>query len=364
MSELPNERSQQRRHYSTYVSAGVAAAPVLLLPIGLGWLGLLIAIGGLLVFVVTLVVSRGHSAIRASIMCSPLAVAALFICVVLHPLSTGRGPAGQLAACGVRLKQVAAALHAYHDDFGCFPPVVIKSSSGEAVHSWRVLILPYLGKKGREAYQGYRFDEPWDSPNNLNVARQATNLYRCPSERWSCEETSYVAVTGPGTAWTAKTTIDRAGITDAYAKTVQVIEVVDSQITWTQPLDLPVSRLDAASNRDTFSVGAKHGRRAEELSIPPGPHALLLDGTVVSLATPVDQNALRRAAMIGDGETEFRDIVQSDLRREVDVAKGALVLTIALVVLAMSCVAGVSWPANPDEAQAKKGGQNYSSGEG
>jgi len=60
-----------------------------------------------------------------------------------------------------------------------------------------VLILPYLGEEA--LYRQYRFDEPWDSPDNLDVARQMPPVFRCP-EDWQAGpcDTSYALTVGPG----------------------------------------------------------------------------------------------------------------------------------------------------------------------
>src|SRR5687768_8208324 len=42
------------------------------------------------------------------------------------------------------LKQIAIALHNYHDTFGQFPPAYQCDASGKPVHSWRVLVMPFI----------------------------------------------------------------------------------------------------------------------------------------------------------------------------------------------------------------------------
>ncbi|MBT6498149.1 MAG: DUF1559 domain-containing protein, partial [Planctomycetaceae bacterium] len=46
--------------------------------------------------------------------------------------------------CKNNLKQIMLAMHNYHEDFGSFPPAVVTDDNGHPMHSWRVLILPYL----------------------------------------------------------------------------------------------------------------------------------------------------------------------------------------------------------------------------
>ena len=51
--------------------------------------------------------------------------------------------------------------------------------NGQPKHSWRVLILPFLEQS--RIYEQYKFDEPWNSPNNMAVTSQAVPVYCCPS---------------------------------------------------------------------------------------------------------------------------------------------------------------------------------------
>ena len=69
--------------------------------------------------------------------------------------------------CKNNLKQIALALHNYHQANGCFPPAYIADKNGRPMHSWRVLILPYLELD--HLYKQYNFNEPWDGPNNKKL---------------------------------------------------------------------------------------------------------------------------------------------------------------------------------------------------
>src|SRR5207244_1539330 len=62
--------------------------------------------------------------------------------------------------------------------------------------------------------------------------------YRCPSDKnLPPGMTSYVAITGPETAWGAR--IDE--VTDGASQTVMVIDSVGLGINWMEPRDLPAS---------------------------------------------------------------------------------------------------------------------------
>jgi hypothetical protein len=42
------------------------------------------------------------------------------------------------------LKQLALAMHNYHDTHGRLPPAVVYGEDGKALLSWRVLLLPFI----------------------------------------------------------------------------------------------------------------------------------------------------------------------------------------------------------------------------
>ena len=96
---------------------------------------------------------------------------------------------------------MGVALLTYHDTYGSFPPAYIADDQGRPMHSWRVLILPYLEEKS--LYDRYDFSEPWDGPDNSQLAAEMPKVYRCRSDSCSLSptDTSYLAVVGDGTIW-------------------------------------------------------------------------------------------------------------------------------------------------------------------
>ncbi len=130
------------------------------------------------------------------------------------------------------MKQFGLALHNYHDKFGCFPPAYVADATGRPMHSWRVLILPFMEEAA--LYQQYRFDEPWDGPNNSKLANRIPEVYRCPTYERSHDRlklsaphlalmTNYVAVVGVGTAFDGSASVGVRDIEDGTSNTVLVI---------------------------------------------------------------------------------------------------------------------------------------------
>src|SRR5262245_15742705 len=104
-----------------------------------------------------------------------LAILIPFGCFFLLPIGRYSPEAARRMQCSNHLKQIGLALQNYHDTFGSFPPAYIADSKGQPIHSWRVLILPFIEQ--RQLYDKYRFDEPWDGPNNSNLHGEIVEVF-------------------------------------------------------------------------------------------------------------------------------------------------------------------------------------------
>ena len=106
--------------------------------------------------------------------------------------------------CAQCLTQIHMALLQYHQANSCFPPAYVADKNGKPMHSWRVLILPYLSED--DLYNRYNFHEPWDGPNNKKLLKHRPYVYACPSDDENfltpgATSTNYVAVVGADAAW-------------------------------------------------------------------------------------------------------------------------------------------------------------------
>jgi hypothetical protein len=151
--------------------------------------------------------------------------------------------------CRNQLQVIGIALHNYHDTYKTFPPAYIADTSGKPMHSWRVLLLPFMEEQ--TLYDQYRFDEPWDGPNNRLLANSMPRLFRCPSEPNTDPPsgmTSYLAVVGPETAWPGAKAIALNKIKDGSDYTLLVVESHNSGIHWMEPRDLHTTQMPLAVN--------------------------------------------------------------------------------------------------------------------
>jgi prepilin-type N-terminal cleavage/methylation domain-containing protein len=175
-----------------------------------------------------------------------IAIIGILVAVLL-PLRRGAPHAARRMQCSNNLKQIALAMHNYHDVYGELPPAYTVDEQGNRMHSWRVLILPFL--EGEPLYEQYDFDEPWDGPNNRLLSEQIPSVYRCLSylhdpehshdgtegDKWL---TQYVALVGDETVFAPGQTIRFADITDGTSNTLMVVEVQAECVHWMSPHDV------------------------------------------------------------------------------------------------------------------------------
>jgi len=208
-----------------------------------------------------------------------------------------RGPSPR-SPCKNNLKTIGLALHNYHDQYHCFPPAHVLGPDGTPWHSWRVLILPFLEET--ELAKAYRFDEPWNGPNNSQLLKRCPENFRCPSAKGKVPSTTtnYVAVVGTETVWPGVSCNSIGEITDGTSNTVLVVEVRDAGIPWLAPDDLSLEEALVAR----FNMA---GRRPSSFH-DGGLNALFVDGTVRFIKLDLNRE-IWRALLTRDGGDEIPD---------------------------------------------------------
>ena len=155
--------------------------------------------------------------------------------------------AARRSKCTSHLKQLGLALQNYNDVYKCFPPVCTTDANGKPMHSWRVLILPFLEE--RSLYAKYDLNEPWDGPHNRLLAKQMPATFRCPEDATNpAGVTDYVAIVGPETIWQPDHGTTFAEIKDGSSNTIAVIEAAGLGVNWMEPRDLPFAAVDKGIN--------------------------------------------------------------------------------------------------------------------
>ena len=225
-------------------------------------------------------------------------VGGILVALLLPAVQAAREAARRMQ-CSNNLKQIGLAMHNYNQQYGCFPPAFIADKHGKAMHSWRVLILPFMDQKS--LYDRYRFDEPWDGPHNKALASQMPAVYRCPTEAGpDSVQTSYAMIVGPHAFSDGPTPRKFGDIKDGLSNTIMVAECAGAGINWLEPRDLDTEKM-------TYHIQSPNGDRKPDKSDICSDHAgvanvLFCDGAVRTLSFGLDPEILKALMTIDGGE--------------------------------------------------------------
>jgi prepilin-type processing-associated H-X9-DG protein/prepilin-type N-terminal cleavage/methylation domain-containing protein len=217
-----------------------------------------------------------------------IGIIGLLIGLTLPAVQRTRSAADRIS-CQSRLRQIALALHSYHDTSGTFPPGQDSSPFGELDGSargvsWLAKILPFIDQEPlwQQTERALREDRvPWDNPPHVGLAT-VIPLYTCPSDGRAAfpqngpdgtlaAYTSYKGVRGERSGMENGVLplgrgIRIAAITDGTSQTLMVGE---------RP---PSARMDSgwwyASHWSVYShdfiLWAETGKESDECMPPPG----------------------------------------------------------------------------------------------
>ncbi len=188
--------------------------------------------------------------------------------------------------------KITQAVNSYHDTYGRFPSASVPDAKGRPAHSWRVLILPFLGYE--DLYQKYDFNEPWDGPNNSLLNSELPLEYG--------GFTNYVALVGNDTVFRTNKSLRRNEIVDSTANTIMLVEISrKNDIHWMEPIDFPVEKAILPSPEDQ-----PVNTTSNTLTLKPTHsgcfHVAMADGSVSCLRTDIPQSAFDALATANGGE--------------------------------------------------------------
>jgi hypothetical protein len=165
---------------------------------------------------------------------------AILVSSLLQPAIQAARANNARKQCARNLRQIGAAMLAYEADYGTLPPAYLADEKGTPLHSWRVLILPYLGEQEKRMYQRYDFNCPWNSAQNAWLSGQMPEVFACPADpnALAMKETSYLVFVGKGTMFPGAKANRRSAATDGLEQTILVVECRGTGIGWLEPKDL------------------------------------------------------------------------------------------------------------------------------
>jgi prepilin-type processing-associated H-X9-DG protein len=184
------------------------------------------------------------------------------------------------------LKQLALAMHNYHDQNGAFPPAAIYDKDGKALLSWRVLLLPYVEQD--QLYKQFHLDEPWDSEHNKKLLDKMPKIFASPVAANLKEyKSSYLGFAGKGALFDGTKGKRMADITDGTSNTIMFIETKGG-VEWSKPGDIPFD-----ADKPLSKVGGLHAH---------GTNAAFCDGSVRFLIETIKETTLKALVTIAGGE--------------------------------------------------------------
>ena len=210
---------------------------------------------------------RSHRSAWAVVLGSCFLMAAAYLWVTVQR----QMQAIDAGVCWSRESGICVALYRYHDKYGRFPPAYVADKDGKPMHSWRVLVLEGLGSpEAQAAYRAYRFDEPWDGPNNRKLADRMPSDYACPSARGSGAGShtlaNYVLITGKDTIFRSADSASMKELGNS-GDTILVAETVPG-IPWMKPQDLEVENMSFRINdKSRPSISSRHPASARVMRV-------------------------------------------------------------------------------------------------
>ena len=214
---------------------------------------------------------------------------------VAPALTTARATARRMSSMN-NLKQIGLAFHNYAAVYNHLPsPALLGGEQKKYPYSWRVALLPFIEQQ--VLYDQYRFDEPWDGPNNRKLIDQMPATYSVPGPNGnplSRSTSSYYVFAGEAAALggpqapggkIAEPKFEM--IADGAHKTILAVEW-EGNIPWTKPADIPFDLGGAVPAIGGFW--------------PDGLNALMCDGSVRGFPKQFDPETLKALITRAGGE--------------------------------------------------------------
>ena len=151
-----------------------------------------------------------------------------------------------LSLAVTRLSALGSGVKAYRDKHRTMPPAYLADKHGKPLLSWRVALLPYLGRQ--DLYTQFHLDEPWDGPHNRKLLPLMPDIYRDPDAAPNSQatptkpaspsdeegKTRFLLVRGPKTVY-ADPAPPMPGTYEEWLKAIVVVVRSDRAVPWTSP---------------------------------------------------------------------------------------------------------------------------------
>ncbi len=186
--------------------------------------------------------------------------------------------------CESNLRQLSLAVLNYEATYQAFPPAYTVDREGNRLHSWRVLILPFLER--HDVYAKIDLSKAWDHPDNAVPRQIDIPQFWCPSalsEIPKCQ-TTIVAFADPRGIMTGPIPKHRSEFLEDVGNHMMLYETsIKRAVHWMEPTDGDLMELN-----DTIARSTRYG---EHFAHSRGTHVVFGDmhGMFLSTATTLDQ---------------------------------------------------------------------------
>lgn len=141
----------------------------------------------------------------------------------------------KLRSARSNLERIALGMHNYHSAYKRLPSAATKDPAGKPLLSWRVQVLPFLGKKEQKLFQRFHMDEPWDSPNNRQLIKEMPDVFRMDAAARPDGRSTISIPVGESMIFHNDEPRFR-DIIDGLSNTIMVVEVPEDRAEiWTKP---------------------------------------------------------------------------------------------------------------------------------
>lgn len=293
--QLKNEWELSLRIYQLlYVTALIAASVNLF-----GLFGILVgcAIAGAWVYVFSAEVTKRRRNLLNVVVAATLLF--LFTCCLLPGVSVARDAARRVQ-CLMCVKHIALAMVNYEARWKSLPPAITYDAHGKPMHSWRVLLLPYLDEI--VLYEDYNFNEPWDGPNNSKLLSRMPFIYQCPSLKdhpGSDYKTSYRVLVGERTCFPQVGSRKLNEIIDGSSATLLCVES-NKLVPWMAPIEPTVDEY-LAEMKSWSATTTPHHYSDLLKHYDVGASFAMADGIVFNCGGLTNERLFEKMVFIDDG---------------------------------------------------------------
>ncbi len=125
------------------------------------------------------------------------------------------------------MKQLALAMHNFHDSFGAFPAQSLVDKQGKRLLNWRVMVLPYPDEPA--LYLEFQLDEAWDTEHNRTLIEKMPAVFRSGGGNAKLGTMRFLApLTNRSTMGRVGPSVKIQDMTDGTSNTIWLVQADES----------------------------------------------------------------------------------------------------------------------------------------